>query len=111
MSVKGRKFHQPAPEPTDRRDTWKGGFKPRRAVDRERSPLGKFWGVRRTRQPLSEVLEQAQMDTTAVDEEGCARCGLEPQAWQGSNGKGYTKGGTWYCCQLCADELECPCQQ
>ena len=42
-------------------------------------------------------------------EEGCARCGLEHSAWQGSQGVGYVKDGVVYCCQRCAEACECPC--
>jgi hypothetical protein len=110
MSVKGQKSRQAQHKAPDRGDSLKAIFKPRRAVDREHFPAGKVWGARRARQLLADTFAQAPVDTAAVEEEGCARCGLEPHAWKGHKGQGYPRGGEWYCCQLCADEHECPCQ-
>ena len=111
MSVKGRKFRRMGPKPEDRGHTRKGLFQLGRAVDRGHFPAGRAWGTRRARQLLAGAVAQAPAYTAAVQEEGCSRCGLEPHAWKGSQGKGYARGGGYYCCQLCADELECPCQE
>ena len=109
MSVKGRNSRHAQHKSTDRGQSLKAIFKPRRAFDREHSPTGKMWGARRAPQLLAGAFAQSAVDTACV-EDGCARCGLEPRAWKGHNGKGYPRGGEWYCCQMCADELECPCQ-
>jgi hypothetical protein len=110
MSVKGRKSRQAQHKSTARGHSLKAIFKPRRAVDREHFPTGKVWGAWRAQQLLVDAFAQAPVDIAAVEEEGCARCGLEPHAWKGHKGQGYRRGREWYCCQLCADELECPCQ-
>src|SRR5215472_13561863 len=84
MSVKGRKSRQVQHESMDRGHTLKVVFKPRRAVDSEHFPFGKVWGTWRARQLLADTFAQALVDTAGVEEEGCARCGLEPHAWKGN---------------------------
>ena len=111
MSVKGRKFRQVRHKPTDYGHTLKTIFRAKHAVGRERPPGGIVSGARRTRPALEETFAQARMDTAAVDEEVCPGCGLAQQSWKGNKGKGYPRGGERYCCQPCADEIECACQQ
>jgi hypothetical protein len=110
MSVKGRKSRQAQHKSPDRGHSLKAIFKPRRAVDREHFPAGKGWGARRARQLLADASTQATMDPAAVEEKVCMGCGLERRLWKGHKGKDYPRGGEWYCCQMCADELECLCQ-
>jgi hypothetical protein len=110
MSVKGRKSRQAQHKSMDHAHSLKAILKPGRAVDRERFPARKMWGARRARQLLAGAFAQALVDTAAAEEEGCARCGLEPHVRKGHKGQGYPSGGEWYCCQMRADELERPCQ-
>jgi len=98
MSVKGGKSRQAQIKYMDHGHSLKAIFKPGRAVDRERFPARKMWGARRARQLLADAFAQALVDTAAMEEEGCARCGLEPHTWKGSKGQGYPRGGEWYCC-------------
>ena len=110
MSVKGRKSRQEQPQFSDREHTLKIVFKPRRAIGRGHFPAENTWGAGGARQLLADALAQAQMESTALAEEGCTGCGLEQWAWLGNQGKGYINDGERYCCQGCADQHICPCQ-
>jgi hypothetical protein len=111
MSVKGRKFRQARHKPTDHGHTFKAIFQAKHAIGRERLPVGRASRTGRTRHAPADTLVQARIDTAAVDEEVCAGCGLEQHLWKGNKGKGYPQDGEHYCCQPCADEIDCACQQ
>jgi hypothetical protein len=111
MAVKVRKFLQARHKPTDFGHTLRALFQAKRAVRREQLPVGMASRTGRTRHALADTFAQAQMGTAAMDEEVCAGCCLERHLWKGSKGKGYPRDGERYCCQPCADELECACQQ
>jgi hypothetical protein len=111
MSVKGRKFRQARHKPTDHGHTFKAIFQAKHAIGRERLPVGRASRTGRTRHAPADTLAQARIDTAAVDEEVCAGCGLEQHLWKGNKGKGYPQDGEHYCCQPCADEIDCACQQ
>jgi len=110
MSVKGRKSRQAPHTSTDRGDSLKAIFKPRRAVDCEHFPAGKTWEAGRARQLLADALAQASADLGAAEAGLCTGCGLEPWAWLGNHGEGYVRDGARYCCQGCAERRVCPCQ-
>jgi len=42
-------------------------------------------------------------------EKVCAECGLEEVVWRGNDGEGYLLEGQWYCCQDCAEGMDCAC--
>jgi hypothetical protein len=111
MSVKGRKSRQAQHQPTDHKHTLKAIFQAKHPVGRKQLPVGMASRSGRTRHALAGTLAQAQTDTAVVSEEVCAGCGLEQHSWKGNRGKGYPRSGERYCCQACADELECACQQ
>jgi hypothetical protein len=46
---------------------------------------------------------------TAVIEEVCIGCGMHKSSWKGNNRGGYAKDGERYCCQDCAEGIECTC--
>jgi hypothetical protein len=49
----------------------------------------------------------------AIDNKGllgiCAGCGVDETEWQGNHGQGYKQDGHMYCCQDCAEDIECSC--
>ena len=44
-------------------------------------------------------------------EKTCVRCGMPDSQWTGSGGVGVKSGGQTYCCQGCAENTGCTCQQ
>jgi hypothetical protein len=56
---------------------------------------------------------RSEREIDDIDEEEtediCAGCGMERSEWKGNRGRGYTKNGQIYCCQDCAEDIECNC--
>jgi hypothetical protein len=109
MSVKGRKSRQWRYKRTHHGDTVKAIFE-RGCAARRHFSAGKASGAVRARGLLADALAQAPVNPGAMEEEGCAGCGLEQCAWLGNQGEGYVSDGERYCCQGCAGRRECPCQ-
>ena len=110
MSVKGRQFRQVHRKPMSHEHPIKAVFHAKYASARERPPVRMAPGTRQTRHVPADNSAHVRIDAAPVDEEVCAGCGLEQHVWKGNRGKGYARDGERYCCQPCADELDCACQ-
>jgi hypothetical protein len=56
-----------------------------------------------------ELEEANHEEAERGEEQTCVRCGMENQDW--SEPEGYELEGTTYCCQGCADDSGCTCQE
>ena len=41
----------------------------------------------------------------------CANCGISDGEWLENDGQGYRQGDATYCCQECAEQLDCACAE
>jgi hypothetical protein len=57
--------------------------------------------------------ERSEKDGIDIDESEmediCVGCGMEKSEWKGNEGKGYMKDGQMFCCEDCAEGIECTC--
>jgi hypothetical protein len=64
-----------------------------------------------------EEMEEEELDEEELDEtedmedmgETCPGCGMDRSEWKGNMGQGVPKDGETYCCQGCADGVDCTC--
>ena len=64
-----------------------------------------------------EDMDEEELDEEELDEaedmedmeETCAGCGMDRSEWKGNRGQGVSKNGEIYCCQGCADGVDCTC--
>jgi hypothetical protein len=56
-----------------------------------------------------EDMNEADLEEDDEMEEACPGCGIERSEWKGNNGQGVPKNGETYCCQDCADGIDCTC--
>jgi hypothetical protein len=110
MSVKGRQFRRSYQSATPHGARVAAIMPHRRATSRRLSPAHLAFAVGRHQSRHVGASARGSEDLEMGAEEGCARCGLERNAWQGSHGVGYAKDGVAYCCQRCAEARECPCR-
>jgi hypothetical protein len=59
-----------------------------------------------------EEIDEEELDEAEGEEdmeETCVGCGLDRSEWKGNRGQGVVKDGETYCCQGCADGVDCSC--
>jgi hypothetical protein len=56
-----------------------------------------------------EDLDEEDLEDDEEMEETCPGCGMERSEWKGNNGQGVHQNGETYCCQGCADGVDCTC--
>ena len=71
-------------------------------------------GKKMARDQRDEDIEEMDEDEMDEDEDlemddTCPGCGLERSEWKGNEGQGVSKDGETYCCQSCADGIDCTC--
>jgi hypothetical protein len=112
MSVKGRHTRRARHDPVDRWDTADAIVARGRAVGRGHRLSRRAQRAVQAWDLSADAFAREPADTGEagdVEEEVCARCGVERSVWQGNKGKGYTRHGATYCCHGCAEGFECSC--
>jgi len=60
--------------------------------------------------PKKSKVHAKETEESIAGQDICSRCALSKEEWSANRGKGFKSKGEIYCCEGCAEDTGCTCE-